>query len=178
VIKALALLLAAVAAPAQAQRAPTLTMEPEAEVTVVLDREGAPGVVVTQRRRAAWTPFDLAVARNFVTGAYDAGVGNNSVSTGDAPGIPDPPQILPDGVRIRFMHVAGLHSELILENGFELALTYRARITVDGVTRPTDVCVVAPNNRSTEHWPEGIERIELYDLYLIPWQVGRRITCE
>ncbi len=173
-----ALLLAALAAPALAQRAPSLTLEPETEVTVALDREGSPGVAVTQRRRAEWTPFDLAVARNFVTGAYAAGIGNSTVPTRDAPGIPEPPQIRPDGVRIRFMLIAGRHSELILENGFELALRYRARITVAGETRPTDVCIVEPNNRMNEHWPERIERIELYDLRLIPWQAGRRIICE
>ena len=63
---------------------------------------------------------------------------------------------------------------MLLENGYDRALVYRARITVAGRTRPTDVCVVLPSNRSSEHWPEAIERIDLSDFELVTWRGARR----
>jgi hypothetical protein len=168
---AAALALAA-ATPAAAQ---TITLAPEEAVTLRAD--GKDGLAVVTRGRAEWTPFDLAVARNFLRGLYDQGVGPNSVTTA-LPGMPDPPAIIPGQVRLRFLLIAGQQAELLLENGFDRALVFRASITVAGQTRPTDVCVVLPNNRSSEHWPDAIERIDLSDFELVPWQEGRAPTCE
>jgi hypothetical protein len=168
---AAALALAA-ATPAAAQ---TITLAPEEAVTLRADGKG--GLAVAERGRAEWTPFDLAVARNFLRGLYDQGVGPNSVATA-LPGMPDPPAIVPGQVRLRFLLIAGRQAELLLENGFDRALVFRASITVAGQTRPTDVCVVLPNNRSSEHWPDAIERIDLSDFELVPWQEGRAPTCE
>jgi hypothetical protein len=92
--------------------------------------------------------------------------------------MPDPPAIVPGQVRLRFLLIAGREAELLLENGFDRALVYRARITLAGESRPTDVCVVLPNNRSSEHWPDAIERIDLSDFELVPWPEGRAPTCE
>ncbi|HMG47089.1 MAG TPA: hypothetical protein VK614_06485 [Allosphingosinicella sp.] len=168
---AIALALAA-ATPAAAQ---TFTLAPEEAVTLRMDGKG--GLAAATRGRAEWTPFDLAVARNFLRGLYDQGVGPNSVPT-TLPGMPAPPAIVPDQVRLRFLTIAGQHAELLLENGFDRALVYRASITVAGQTRPTDVCVVLPSNRSSEHWPDAVERIELSDFELVDWQEGRAPTCE
>ena len=162
----------AAAAPAAAQ---TITLAPEEAVTLREDGKGA--LAVAARGRAEWTPFDLAVARNFERGLYDRGIGPNSVST-EVPGLPEAPAIVPGQVRLRFMLIAGRHAELLLENGYDRALVYRARITVAGQTRPTDVCVVLPSNRSSEHWPEAIQRIDLTDFELVDWQEGRAPTCE
>jgi hypothetical protein len=160
------------AAPAASQ---TITLAPEEAVTLRMD--GKDGLAVATHGRAEWTPFDLAVARNFLRGLYDRGVGPNSVPTA-LPGMPDPPAIVPGQVRLRFLLIAGRHAELLLENGFDRALVYRASITVAGQTRPTDVCVVLPSNRSSEHWPDAIERIELSDFELVDWAEGRPPTCE
>jgi hypothetical protein len=167
-----AVLAIAAAAPAAAQ---TVTLAPEEAVTLRMD--GKDGLAVATRGRAEWTPFDLAVARNFLRGLYDQGVGPNSVPTA-LPGMPAPPAIVPGQVRVRFLMIAGRQAELLLENGFDRALVYRASITLAGHTRPTDVCVVLPSNRSSEHWPDAIERIDLSDFELVPWQEGRRPTCE
>ena len=79
----------AAAAPAAAQ---TITLAPEEAVTLRMD--GKDGLAVATRGRAEWTPFDLAVARNFLRGLYDQGIGPNSVGTA-LPGMPDPPAIVP-----------------------------------------------------------------------------------
>jgi hypothetical protein len=168
---AAALALAA-ATPAAAQ---TITLAPEEAVTLRAD--GKDGLAVAERGRAEWTPFDLAVARNFLRGLYDRGIGPNSVGTA-LPGMPAAPAIVPGQVRLRFLLIAGQQAELLIENGFDQALVYRASITLAGQTRRTDVCVVLPNNRSSEHWPDAIERIDLSDFELVPWQEGRAPTCE
>ena len=164
--------------PASAQTGGNIVLEPEEAVTLRLDGPGGAEPVVTERGRAAWTDYDIAVARNFVAGSYDAATGNNTVPLSQGKGVPETPPIAPDQLRLRFMSVAGQHTQLILENGHDRALVYRARITRRGQSAATDVCVVPPNNRSTEHWPEQIERIELSDLRLVPWQEGQRINCE
>jgi len=170
---AIALVLGAFAAvPARAQE---VVLGPEEAVTLRADGKG--GLAVAERGRAEWTPFDLAVARNFLRGLYDQGTGPNSVPT-TLPGMPAPPAIVPDQVRLRFLLIAGQHAELLLENGFDRALVYRASITVAGQTRPTDVCVVLPSNRSSEHWPDAVQRIELSDFELVDWAEGRPPTCE
>lgn len=171
----MALAMAFIAAPAVAQ---TIALGPEEAVTVRMDESGRSAAAVADRRQAAWTEFDLAVARNFVRGEYDAGVGPNSVPTLEGSGLPDSPAIVPNQVRMRFMHIAGRHALLIVENGYDRALVYRAHITLNGETRPTDVCVVLPNGRSSEHWPAPLGRISLSDLRLEEWQEGQPPTCE
>jgi hypothetical protein len=153
----------------------TVTLAPEEAVTLRADVKGA--LAVASRDRAEWTPFDLAVARNFLRGLYDRGAGPNSIGS-LLPGMPDPPAIVPGQVRLRFLLIAGRQAELLLENGYDRALVYRASITVDGQTRPTDVCVVLPHNRSSEHWPHAIQRIDLSDFELVDWEAGRAPTCE
>ena len=62
---------------------------------------------------------------------------------------------------------------LVVENGQGGALRYRARMTVRGETRHTDVCVVLPHLPSYEHWPHlsiGIElRASLHSLGTWPY---------
>ena len=65
--------------PAAAQ---TITLAPEEAVTLRADGKG--GLAVAERGRAEWTPFDLAVARNFLRGLYDRG----SARTASAPRSP------------------------------------------------------------------------------------------
>ena len=79
---------------------------------------------------------------------------------------------------MKVLSIAGRHTVLVVENGLPRAIAYRARMTVDGRTHSTDVCVVMPGLPSYEHWPHPIERIELSDFRFVPWQPGQRPTCE
>jgi hypothetical protein len=67
---------------------------------------------------------------------------------------------------------------LVLENGYNQALRYRARMRSDGRSRPTDVCTVLPRLRGYEHWPHAIERIELSEFELVPYRQGMPPVCE
>ena len=90
--------------------------------------------------------------------------------------MPDP--IPPGEVRLRFLSIDGRQALLVVENGHGRALRYRARMTVDGRTQHTDVCVVLPRLPSYEHWPHPIQRLELTAFEFIPWAPGRNPTCE
>jgi hypothetical protein len=85
----------------------------------------------------------------------------------------------PDQVRILFTQIAGgTQTVLILENGYNQALVYRARITRRGAAQPTDVCLVMPGRRGYEHWPYAIDSIELDGFRLEFWEPSRGIRCE
>jgi hypothetical protein len=156
--------------------APTVTMAPEEGVTLRLDGHGA--LQVALRDRAEWTPYDLEGARNFVQGAYDRPEGAPNAVSPETPGRLEGPPIVADRVRLRFMLIADRQSALLVENGYDRALVYRARITVGGETRATDVCIVLPNARSSEYWPDAIQRVALTDFRLVDWEEGREAICE
>jgi hypothetical protein len=67
---------------------------------------------------------------------------------------------------------------LLIENGYDRGLRYRATIYRRGRSEPTDVCVVIPERRGYEHWPYPIDRIELSGLTLFPLREGDPLTCE
>ena len=158
-----------VAAQAQAQEIAPITLAPGEAATISLEEPTRP-----TRIAATWTRFDLVAARQLA--------GMTPPDEPMAEGIPinsdvRPDPIPPGEVRIRFHSIADRHALLVVENGHGLALSYRARMTRDGRTRHTDVCVVLPNLPSYEHWPHPIERIELTDFRFIRWQEGRAPTC-
>lgn len=90
---------------------------------------------------------------------------------------PKPSPISSGEIKISFMIVEGKHSVLIIENGYDRAVTYRARISNSGQEAATDVCLVLPLKRGYEHWPYAIDRITLSDVSLRPWSEGDEITC-
>ncbi|MGQ0590723.1 MAG: hypothetical protein ACT4N8_14555 [Sphingosinicella sp.] len=163
-----------VAVPASAQTIPPISLVPGEAVTVRIDDGGRAGA--PERGRAEWSRFDAYAARQLA-----------GLPTPDAPvpeGMPiDAPENLrpdpiPEGeVRVRLLTIADRHALLVVENGQGRAMAYRARMTVNGQTRHTDVCVVLPGLPSYEHWPHLIERLELSDFRFIPWPPGRRPTC-
>lgn len=172
-----ALILAALlaAAPALAQEIPTMSLEPGDAVVVRFDDGGRVGE--PERRRAEWTPFDLYAARH-LSGQTPP---EAPVPVGEPFTAPEDirrEQIPAGEVRIRFFTIAGQHALLVVENGQGMALRYRARMTVRGAARHTDVCVVLAHLPSYEHWPHTIERIELSDFRFISWLPGRAPTCE
>lgn len=164
------------AAPALAQDSGSIELTPGQAATLTVGGKGATRVV--QRGRGGWTPHDLAAARHLVGQPIpDAPVPTAEALPGGT-GTAEVPPVEPGMVRLRFMSIADRHMLLIVENGYGEALRYRARMTRGGNTRPTDVCIVLPVNRSYEHWPHMIDRIQLSDFALVPWSVAGQPTCE
>jgi len=168
-------LLALPAAAAAAQEIPNLSLAPGEAVTIQLDDGGRVGA--PRREPATWSRFDLVAARQLAgMTPPDAPMREGIPIDAPAGGGPDP--IPPNEVRLRLMSIAGRHALLVVENGQGRALAYRARMTVGGQARHTDVCIVLPGLPSYEHWPHPIERIDLSDFRFIPWAPGRAPTCQ
>ncbi|TMJ20232.1 MAG: hypothetical protein E6G92_10915 [Alphaproteobacteria bacterium] len=163
-------------APAFAQADSIVALTPGQSAVLTVAGKGEARVV--QRGRGEWTPHDLAAARHLVGRPIPDAPVPEASPLPSAPASAPPPPVARDAVHLRFMSIAGRHSLLIVENGYGAALLYRARMTRDGQTRPTDVCVVLPSNRSYEHWPHPIDRLELTDFALVPWNEGDPATCE
>lgn len=163
-------------AAAIAQSIPSMTLAPGEAITIGLNNSGQDAAL--QRHRAEWSDFDVYAARH-LTGITppDAPVPVAAPFTPDADD-PRPAPIPPGLIRVRFHSVAGRHSLLVVENGLQGAVAYRARITVKGDARSTDVCVVMPGLPSYEHWPHPIDSIELSSFRHVPWQPGQTPTCE
>jgi hypothetical protein len=168
--------LIALPAAAAAQDIPDISLAPGEAVTVRFDDGGRVGE--PQRGRAGWNRFDIAAARQMAgMTPPDEPMREAMPAATPADGSrPDP--IPPDEVRMRFLSVSGRHSLLVVENGQGRALAYRARMTVNGQRRHTDVCIVLPRLQSYEHWPHPIERLELSNFRFIAWAPGRNPTCE
>ena len=167
--------LIALSAPAAAQDIPPVSLAPGEAVTVRFDDGGRVGA--PERSSAGWSRYDIVTARE-LAGMTPPEAPEPVASPGVAPDGSRPDPIPQDEVRIRFLSIAGRHALLVVENGQGRALRYRARMTVAGRVRPTDVCVVLPHLPSYEHWPHAIDRIELTDFRFIPWMPGRAPTCE
>jgi hypothetical protein len=151
-------------------------LELEPEQAVVLQIEPSGDYLVTGISRAEWTPFDVAAARH-LAGQTPPQVPQTTAEPLTADIMPEPPQLPPGQVAVRFMAIAGRHALLVVENGYDQALVYRARMSRNGQTRSTDVCVVPPRLGSYEHWPHPIERLTLSDFRLVPWREGQEVTC-
>jgi hypothetical protein len=163
------------AAPAAAQDILPISLAPGDAVTVRFDDGGRIGE--PERARAAWSRFDIVAARQLAgMTPPDAPVAEAVPVAGVDGSRPDP--IPPNEVRVRFLSIAGRHALLVVENGQGRALAYRARMTVGGRARHTDVCIVLPGLPSYEHWPHPVERLELSDFRFIPWLPGRTPTCQ
>ncbi|MES2443580.1 MAG: hypothetical protein V4574_12185 [Pseudomonadota bacterium] len=155
----------ALAAPAQAQ----VALEPGQGVTVHIGNDdvaktGAIGP-------AALAAHDQVFLRQ-LPGAYASGQELVFSSVQDAP------PMAPDALTLRFIVIDGKSTMLALENGYDDAIRYRARITVRGKSQPTDVCLVIPGKRGYEHWPYAIERIELGEFTHFAWKDGDPLPCE
>ena len=167
---------AAAAAPVAAQDIPELALSPGEAVTVRIDGGGRG--LAPERGKAEWSDFDVYAARHL------AGITPPEAPIPVATPFPsssaDPsPEPVPAGlVRVRLHSIAGKHTLLVVENGLDRALAYRARMTANGQSRPTDVCVVMPGQPSYEHWPHPIDRIELSAFRHVPWTHGQPPTCE
>lgn len=160
---------------AGAQEIPAVSLAPGDAVTVRFDDGGRVGE--PERGQAQWSRFDLYAASQL------AGMTPPDVPMREGIPIDAPAEVVPEPVpagevRIRFLSIDDRHSLLVVENGQGRALRYRARMTVSGRARHTDVCVVLPRLPSYEHWAHPIERLELTHFEFIAWPPGRNPTCE
>jgi hypothetical protein len=132
---------------------------------------------VGARGTAVITPFEAAVVRQFEANMFPDAIGPNS-ATVHGEGLPTPEPIAPNALAVKFVSVGGGRATmLVLENGYDKAVAYRARITVKGKAAPTDVCTVLPGKRGFENWPYAIEKIELTGFALESWDGGKP-RCE
>jgi hypothetical protein len=161
-----------IAAPAPAQDRLPVIVVPDETITLRLDDNRAP---VVDRSPATWTEFETAVARRLITGiGVDIG---GSATLRSHTGLPPEPEITAGAVRMRFFQIAGRQSVLFIENGEDRALIYRAVMTRNGRSEPTDVCLVPGRSRAQEHWPYPIEQLSLSDLHLVEWTGGETVPC-
>lgn len=164
----------AIAVPALGQDRQPVALAPEQAITLSLDENGA--TLARENPGAAeWTPYDLAVARLMVGAVPPKAPVQATPVPGEA--VPPMPAVQQNRLRLRFMSIAGRHSVLILENGYDRAIVFRARITRAGETRPTDVCMVRPALFGFEHWPDPLDRIEISDIHFVPWRQGDPVPC-
>ena len=169
-----AALFALAAAPAAAQV--TVAAGEAVTVRVAEDAKTAPDIL--ERSPAQWNALDVESARQLVSldAAGDpAASGPNMIPVfSDTPAPPIPTGAL----RFKILSIAGRHTILVIENGLEQGLVYRATLSSGGQEAATDVCLVMPNRRGYEHWPYPIDRIVLSDLRLVAWQEGDPVPCE
>jgi hypothetical protein len=170
-----ALAAALLATPVAAQHIPNIRLAPGEAVTVRFDDGGRIGEPT--RSRAKWTRYDVLAARELAGMTPPQEAMPEGLPLGELDGV-KPGPIPADEVRVRFMSIGDRNSLLVVENGQGQGLRYRARMTVRGETKPTDVCIVLPRRPSYEHWPYRIERLELSDFEFIPWNADRLPNCE
>ena len=175
-MKIVACLLAALlsAAPAAAQQSGSVRLAP-GDAAVVRITAGTVSADV-QRGAARWTPLDIAAARH-LSGQAPIDVPATTPQDLPADQMPPPPPIVPGEIRMRLHDIAGQHTMLIIENGYDRALIFHARMTSGDRSTATDVCLVVPNNRSFEHWPHPIDRLELSQLVQVDWRQGDPVPC-
>ncbi len=171
----LAAALAAVAAPALAQDRRPIALAPDEAITIRLDENGAT-LAREEAGRAEWRSHDVAVARH-MSGLTPPKAPVQASAMPDDPSVPPEDPVQPGRLRLRFLSIAGQHMMLVLENGYDRGIVYRARMTRDGNQTATDVCLVMPMRYSYEHWPHTIERIELSDIRFVPWREGDPNPC-
>ena len=80
-----------------------------------------------------------------------------------------------DTVRFTFSNMAG-QKMLSVENGYDRAFVYRARIFVRGRSANTSICPVMPRITGMEIWGDPIDRLELREPRL--FEAGPSMTCE
>lgn len=161
------------AAPADALR-----LTPGEAVTLQFDSDMAT-VTITERGPGQLSQSDADSAQRLAAGEYGNATGRDYATVPVRPGEAPPPPVAPNAVRLTFVELQGTNqSVLLIENGYDLALNYRARMSASGHDQPTDVCQVAPNHRGFENWPYHIDQLDLSSFRLTPFTTGDRLVCE
>ena len=162
--------------PAEAQVPASAALGPGEQVILVFDDGGVPHV---GGRGAAdpLSPFDAAAVRELLTNHSYAG-GPIAAPLREEQGLPTPDPVAAGQVRLRFIRMPADHTLLVIENGFQSGLRYRAKMKRGKTVEPTDVCTVLPLKRSYEHWPYKIDRLELSAFALFPMKESDPPICE
>ena len=130
-----------------------------------------------RRTPAEANAFETFIGAKFAGGQFKEATGASGVGMRDQPEKPPAPRAEAAKIRVRFTPTPQGHSLLVIENGYDQGLIYRATITARGRTAPTDVCLVMPGKAGVEHWPFEIASIELTDFRLVAWKPGDRAPC-
>jgi len=159
------------------QIAVALDVDSGAVVEIGDDGTGVAGL--DGEKLAPPTPWVRSVARQLTSGQYDWAMGENA-ATFSRDDMAIPPDAVPPGeVHIAFRQIGDSdHRLLVISNGYDRALSYRAHIRVKGKDHYTDVCTVLPGIHGFEHWPYAIEAITLSELRLEDWPEGKKPRCE
>ncbi len=176
-----ALLAFALAAPAAAregfQIAVALDVDSGAIIEIGDNGSGVAGL--KGEKLAPPTRWIRAVVKQLTSGQYDWAAGENAavVTEGEMGIAADP--VVSGEIRIAFRQIGDSnHRLLVIANGYDRALAFRAAIRVDGKDQHTDVCTVMPGIHGIEHWPFASDRIMLTDLRLEEWREGMPPRCE
>lgn len=159
---------AAVLAPAaHAQRVPIILRPGE---RVAISMEGP--AQVAERGEAIPRPLDLAAAEHL------AGVTPPPAPVTEAAPLPVPGRndLVEDRVVVRWIDAGPRQTLMVLDNGYDRAVRYRAAIVVNGRETPTDVCLLLPSKSTYENWPYASEQIALSDFAFVDWD-GGRVPC-
>ena len=159
-----------IAAPAQAQR---FLMLPGTEATLaIIDGDFAPVAAGAAEPDTFERGIAAAMARGDIPGAAGP-------SPAPIPKDHHEPAPLANRLVIRLLVLSGEKPAtlLIVRNGYERALVYRAQMVVKGRQSATDVCLVIPGKTGVEHWPYAIDQLILDELKLVPWKQGDAVSC-
>jgi hypothetical protein len=92
--------------------------------------------------------------------------------------IPVPTPVTAEEVHFTLVQFPEGQSALVVKNGYDRALIYRARIHRGKRRTSATVCLVIPRKRGIEHWPYRIDAVEISEMRLEPWQRGNPILCK
>lgn len=160
------------ATPAMAQDAPAVALVAGDALSIAIDAQAR---VTGREQGRAPSQLEGRVMDLFEAENAPAAMGPNTADI-TAVDIEREP-IAPGRLSARFFVRPGKGSLLVLANGYDKAVAYRARITVKGKATATDVCTVLPGKRQFESWPYAIEKIEMSSVVLESWDGGRP-RCE
>ncbi len=157
-----------------ARAADTVSLRPGEAITILIDDGGRVSVEKGGAARTM-TDEDKGMVRDLLVNHPDAFGPRAAIVTAEQ-ALPAPP-VTRGEVRFSFLGL-GNDRLLIVENGYERGLRYRAVMHRGDRSAPTDVCVVVPRRRSYEHWPHPIDRIDLSAMALVPYREGELPSCE
>jgi hypothetical protein len=144
-----------------------VSLTPGEAVTLLIDDGGH--VSETKRSSGATADaFEQNIARELSTGSMTWASGPKSALI-TAEGRPKQRPIVRGEIHIKLVEAPPGESLLLIENGYDGAVTYRATMTVKGRTVAAEVCQVRPGLFGAEQSSDWIERFELSDIHLEPW---------
>jgi hypothetical protein len=174
------LLLAALAAlwPVQApahEPSPAIRVAMGEAVTVEISNTGE--AVAGRRAQGGLSTAEAVSLRRLWTqdGRY---TGARYGVTAGKDGIPIPAPVTPGEVHLTLVQFPKGQSALVVKNGYDRALVYRARLHRGNRRSSATVCLVIPGKRGIEHWPFRIDAVEISEMRLEPWQRGNPILCK